>query len=583
MTKPDTPFPRHWLYYIVLKYAVIAAAVAARALRRSAVLAEVSHGPRTPLSVRHHAARRRADQRRRFHARRQAGDRRACSTSSASTMSRAAIRAPIRPTREFFAEPTASSNATFTAFGMTRRPGRSASNDPGLAALLEAKADAICFVAKTWDYHVRVALETTDEENLASIRDSVRAAKAKGREVLLDCEHFFDGYKANPTTRWPAPRRPTTKARAGWCCATPMAARCRTRSRRSSARWCKAIPGDHVGIHAHNDTEQAVANSLAAVRAGARQIQGTLNGLGERCGNANLVSIIPTLKLKPEFAERFEIGVSDAQLQEARARLARARRAAQPRAQPARALCRRERLRHQGRHPCLRDREGPGDLRARRAGDASATSARCWCRSRPATPTCWPSSSASASRSTRTIRASAACSRSSRSARPSATPTRRPTPRSSCWRGARSARCRIISTSSSSTSMSSSATTPWASASPSTMAVVKVKVGDENMISAAEGNGPVNALDLALRKDLGKYQNYIDGLKLTDYRVRILNAGTEAVTRVLIESEDETGDHWTTIGVSPNIIDASFQALMDSIIYKLVKSGRAGVTMIRRP
>ena len=88
--------------------------------------------------------------------------------------------------------------ARLTAFGMTRRPGRSASNDPGLAALLAAQADAICFVAKSWDYHVRVALETTEEENLASIRDSVRAAKAKGREVLLDCEHFFDGYKANP-------------------------------------------------------------------------------------------------------------------------------------------------------------------------------------------------------------------------------------------------------------------------------------------------------------------------------------------------------------------------------------------------
>jgi 2-isopropylmalate synthase len=104
------------------------------------------------------------------------------------------------------------------------------------------------------------------------------------------------------------------------------------------------------------------------------------------------------------------------------------------------------------------------------------------------------------------------------------------------------------------------------------MAVVKVKVGNDEMISAAEGNGPVNALDQALRKDLGKYQDYIKALKLTDYRVRILNAGTEAVTRVLIESEDETGDRWTTIGVSPNIIDASFQALMDSIVYKLVKS-----------
>jgi 2-isopropylmalate synthase len=105
------------------------------------------------------------------------------------------------------------------------------------------------------------------------------------------------------------------------------------------------------------------------------------------------------------------------------------------------------------------------------------------------------------------------------------------------------------------------------------LAVVKVKVDGETLISAAEGNGPVNALDLALRKDLGKYQSYINGLELTDYRVRILNGGTEAVTRVLIESQDESGERWTTVGVSPNIIDASFQALMDSIIYKLVRSG----------
>jgi 2-isopropylmalate synthase len=105
------------------------------------------------------------------------------------------------------------------------------------------------------------------------------------------------------------------------------------------------------------------------------------------------------------------------------------------------------------------------------------------------------------------------------------------------------------------------------------MAVVKVKIGDRTLISAGEGNGPVNALDVALRKDLGKYQGYINGLELTDYRVRILNGGTQAVTRVLIESTDEQGERWTTVGVSPNIIDASFQALMDSIVYKLVKAG----------
>src|SRR6201997_437434 len=221
---------------------------------------------------------------------------------------------------EFFAAKPKLDHARFTAFGMTRRAGRSASNDPGLAALLEAKADGICFVAKSSAYQVRVALETTNEENLASIRDSVAAAKKAGREVMLDCEHFFDGYKEN----------------------AEFALACAKTAYEAGARWVvlcdtnggtmphevetivtevvKHIPGDHVGIHAHNDTEQAVANSLAALRAGARQIQGTLNGLGERCGNANLVSIIPTLKLKKEYADQFEIGVSD----EALARLSRA-------------------------------------------------------------------------------------------------------------------------------------------------------------------------------------------------------------------------------------------------------------------
>src|SRR5246127_5265641 len=200
--------------------------------------------------------------------------------------------------------------ATFTAFGMTRRPGRSTSNDPGLAALLEAKADAICFVAKSWDYHVRVALETSAEENLASICDSVRAAVRSGREVLLDCEHFFDGYKADA-------RFALACAKAAYDEGARWVVLCDTNGgalphevEKIVGEGVKVIPGSHVGIHAHNDTEQAVANSLAAVRAGVRQIQGTLNGLGERCGNANLCSLIPTLRLKREFADAFEIGVS---------------------------------------------------------------------------------------------------------------------------------------------------------------------------------------------------------------------------------------------------------------------------------
>src|SRR5690242_14412951 len=460
----------------------------------------------------------------------------------------------------------------FTAFGMTRRPGRSASNDPGLAALLDAQADAICFVAKSWDYHVRVALETTPEENLASIRDSVRAAKARGREVLLDCEHFFDGYKANPE----------------------FALACAKTAYDEGARWvvlcdtnggtlpheverivtdvCLAIPGTHVGIHAHNDTEQAVANSFAAVRAGARQIQGTLNGLGERCGNANLVSIIPTLKLKSDYADKFEIGVSDAALKKL--------------AQVSRALD--ERLnRAANRHaPYVGE-----SAFATKAGIHASAIAK--------DPVTYEHVAPDSVGNKRKVLVSEQAGKSNVLAELERVGIKadKDDPRigrlleivkereaigyayeaadASFELLARRTLGKVpnyfdvtqfdVNVEQRNNAKGERVTV--------TMAVVKVKVGDDNMISAAEGNGPVNALDLALRKDLGKYQKYIAGLKLTDYRVRILNAGTEAVTRVLIESEDEAGERWTTVGVSPNIIDASFQALMDSIVFKLIRSG----------
>jgi 2-isopropylmalate synthase len=462
--------------------------------------------------------------------------------------------------------------AKVTAFGMTRRPGRSASNDPGLAALLAAEADAVCFVAKSSDYHVRVALETSAEENLASIRDSVCAAKAKGREVLLDCEHFFDGYKANPAYALAC-------ARAAYDAGARWVVLCDTNGgtlphevERIVGEVCKSIPGDHVGIHAHNDTEQAVANSFAAVRAGVRQIQGTLNGLGERCGNANLVSIIPTLKLKGEYAERFEIGVSDAALGHI-ARVSRAlddllNRAANRHAPyvgesafatkagihasaimkepatyehvaPERIGNKRKLLvsDQSGRSNLIAELERIGfavdrdDPRLSRLLDAV--------KEREALGYAYESADASFELLARRLLGKV----------PRYFDVEKFDVNVEQRINAKGERVTV------------------------SMAVVKVKVGDEALISAAEGNGPVNALDLALRKDLGKYQSYIAGLELTDYRVRILNAGTEAVTRVLIESADEDGDHWTTVGVSANIIDASFQALMDSIVYKLVKSG----------
>ena len=463
-------------------------------------------------------------------------------------------------------------HARVTAFGMTRRPGRSASNDPGLVALLDAQADAICFVAKSWDYHVRIALETTEDENLASIRDSVRAAKAKGREVLIDCEHFFDGYKANPT----------------------YALACAKAAYDEGARWvvlcdtnggtlphevedivgevCKAIPGDHVGIHAHNDTEQAVANSFAAIRAGARQIQGTLNGLGERCGNANLVSIIPTLKLKPEYADKFEINVSD----DALGRIVRISHGldellnrAPDRHAPyvgesafatkagihASAIVKEpktyehvapERLGNR-RKLLVSDQAGRSNVLAEleRIGlsldkdDARVTRLLDEVKEREAIGYAYEAADASFELLARRMLGQV----------PHYFDVEKFDVNVEQRNNAKGQRVTV------------------------SQAVVKIKVGDEELISVAEGIGPVNALDLALRKDLGKYQSYIRGLELTDYRVRILNGGTEAVTRVLIESQDETGERWTTVGVSSNIIDASFQALMDSIIYKLVRSG----------
>jgi 2-isopropylmalate synthase len=461
---------------------------------------------------------------------------------------------------------------SFTAFGMTRRPGRSTSNDPGLASLLEAKADAICFVAKAWDYHVKVALETTNEENIASIRDSVKAAKAKGREVLLDCEHFFDGYKANA-------KFALACAKAAYDEGARWVVLCDTNGgtlpheiERIVGEVVKVIPGDHVGIHAHNDTEQAVANSFAAVRAGARQIQGTLNGLGERCGNANLVSIIPTLKLKPEFAEAFDIGVSDAALKKL--------------AQVSHALD--ERLNRAS------DRHAPyvGD-------SAFATKAGIHASAIMKDPATYEHVAPETIGNRRKVLVSEQAGRSNVLAELEriGLKVNKDDPRIGrlleivkeretigyAYEAA-DASFELLARRTLGTVPNYFDVTQFdvnveqrnnakGERVSVALAVVKVKVGNDNLISAAEGNGPVNALDQALRKDLGKYQKYIEGLSLTDYRVRILNSGTEAVTRVLIESEDEAGERWTTIGVSPNIIDASFQALMDSIVYKLVKSG----------
>jgi 2-isopropylmalate synthase len=472
---------------------------------------------------------------------------------------------------QFFAEPNGL-KARLTAFGMTKRAGRSASNDPGLAALLDAKAEAICFVAKSWDHQVSLALGIGLDENLEAIRDSIVAAQARGREVMLDCEHFFDGYKANPAYALSCARA-AHEAGARWVVL------CDTNGgtlphevERIVAEVVAVIPGDRLGIHAHNDTEQAVANSFAAVRAGARQIQGTLNGLGERCGNANLTSIIPTLLLKPEFADRFEIGVRpetlgiltrvSRKLDEIINRTpdhhapyvgssAFATKAGIHASAVVKDPVTYEHVRPESvgnrRKVLVSDQAGRSNILAElgRLGisvekdDGRLSRLLMELKHKEAEGYAYEGADASffllAKRVLGTVPDYFFVERFSVNVE------RR-------W----NARGDLVSFSE---------------------AFVKVKVGDEELISAAEGNGPVNALDKALRKDLGKYQSFIDDLKLVDYKVRIFQGGTDAVTRVLIEFQDGDGERWSTVGVSANIIDASFQALSDSITYKLLRAG----------
>ncbi len=457
--------------------------------------------------------------------------------------------------------------ATFTAFGMTKRAGRSVSNDAGLQQLLNAKAKAACFVAKAWDYHVRVALGCSNEENLDTIRQTVEAAKAAGKEVLIDCEHFFDGYKANPA----------------------YALSCAEEAYRAGARWVvlcdtnggtlpgevaeivravtKKVPGSHLGIHAHNDTEHAVANSLAAVEAGVRHIQGTLNGIGERCGNANLVSIIPTLVLKKHYADRFETGIDAARLTE----LTPISRAFD------------ELL---NRSP---NRQAPyvgKSAFATKAGiHASAIMKE------PETYEHVPPDSVGNRRQVLVSDQAGKSNLLAELSRIGLQVAKEDSRLDDLLRTVKEREAQGYAYDGADASfellarralghvpkyfdvLSFRVIVEERQGEMVSEAVVKVKVGDQTYLNAGEGNGPVNALDVALRKDLGKYQSFIDDMELVDFKVRILNGGTGATTRVLIESRDGKGNRWFTVGVSPNIVDASFQALSDSITYKLVREG----------
>lgn len=479
------------------------------------------------------------------------------------------------PTDSAFFSKKRTASARFVAFGMTKRAGVSASNDPGVAALLQSSSDAVCFVAKSWDYHVRVALGTTNEDNLESIRASVTATREAGKEALVDCEHFFDGYKANPDY---ALSCVTSAYEAGsrWIvlCDTNGGTQPEEVRRIVAAVIASGIPGSHLGIHAHNDTGQAVANSLAAVEAGVRQIQGTLNGIGERCGNANLTTIIPTLMLKPVYSERFEIGIFAERLAgltklshafdellnrapDMQAPYVGASAFATKAGIHASAILKDpQTYEHVApedvgneRRLMISDQGGKSNflVELRRRGividkdDPRLDRLISQVKEREAQGYSYEGADASFDLLARRMLGSI--------------PEFFKVDSFRCMVERRFDAAGNIKTVSE--------------------AVVRVTIDGETRLSVAEGHGPVNALDIALRKDLGKYQAEIEDMSLTDYKVRILNGGTDAITRVLIESLDSTGQRWWTVGVSDNVIDASFQALMDAIIYKLVKNREA--------
>ncbi|GAB6051817.1 citramalate synthase [Magnetospira thiophila] len=469
----------------------------------------------------------------------------------------------------FFADLPPLHHARFSAFGMTRRPGRSVENDPGLQAVLNAHTPTSCLVGKTWDFHVEVALGISQQENVSLIADSIRHAAGRKEEALFDAEHFFDGYKDNPA----------------------FALECLKAAYENGARWivlcdtnggslpheveeivtavAQHIPGSHLGIHCHNDTGNAVANSLAAVRAGARQVQGTLNGLGERCGNANLVSIIPSLMLKMGY----ETGIGPNQLTQ----LTHVSRALEERLnrQPQRGApyVGESAFAHKGglhvsavekdprsyehvvpelvgnrRHIVISDQAGRSNILSRfrdlgiHLDDSNDNVRKLLEEVKAREFDGYAYDGAEASFELLAHQAMGGVPDYFRCNSFRVIDERR-------W----NARGELITLSE---------------------ATVKLEAKGEPYMSVAEGNGPINALDAALRKVLTPIYPVLADIQLVDYKVRILTpqAGTGAVTRVMIESTDALRESWTTVGVSTNIIDASYNALRDAIIYKLFQS-----------
>ena len=479
---------------------------------------------------------------------------------------------------EFFASPPSLKRSTFTAFGMTRRSGRSAANDSVLAAVVNADTQAVCLVGKAHVFHVKSALGISLEENLDAIGDSIAHLVARDREAIFDCEHFFDGYLDDPDYA-------IRVARTAYDAGARWIVLCDTNGgtlpdsvRRATADVIEAgIPGDRVGIHCHNDTEHAIANTLAAVDAGARQIQGALNGLGERCGNANPISLIPTLLLKEPYRERFETRIDRTQL---------------------RNLTRTSRL--------LDDILNRVPLKSAAYVGASAFAHKAGLHAHGVMkdPATYEHVRPELVGNQRVVPMSNQAGRSSLSKRlaDAGLDIEKSDPRIDAILGEikeREDKGYAYDSAQASFELVARRILDqlpryfrvqkyrvnidcrrdrFGQMKTVSEAVVVVMIGDSVVMNVSEsqdesGNdrGPVNALALALAKDLGPFQSAIDDMKLVDFKVRITDGGTEAVTRVIIDSEDGKGRRWSTVGVSPNIVDASFEALLDAINWKLIR------------
>ena len=484
------------------------------------------------------------------------------------------------PTDSDFFDTKPKLKATFTAFGMTKRSGKSAENDEVLSAVLNANTPGVCLVGKTHDFHVTKALGITLEENLKNISDSVRHIVSKGREALFDCEHFFDGYRENPKYALKA-------AKAAYDAGARWVVLCDTNGGALPAQIFSAtkavidtgIPGECIGIHTHDDTEHAVANSLAAIDAGARQVQGTLNGLGERCGNANLVTLIPTLLLKEPYSSLYETGIdisklngltsisralddilnrvpdkwaayvgSSAFAHKAGLHASAILKDPQTYEHIDPAIVGNERIipmSNQAGQSNLKKRLMDAGLQIEK-GDSRLSEILNAIKEREDRGYAYDSAQASFELIARKILGQL--------------PTFFEIKRYRVTVEKRKNKYgKMVSLSE---------------------AVVVAKIGKNKVLSVSESmdpecgdQGPVNALSKALAKDLGPYQNCIDDMTLTDYKVRITGSGTDAVTRVIIDSQDSQGRRWSTVGVSANIVDASFEALLDAINWKLIRDG----------